>query len=71
VLQTENLKITAVFGLVYPVDAVLHSLDDAVLPAANWVFEDIEEATSIKVSTKQLGSFQKNTVSSAPTLIHL
>ena len=33
-LQTENLEITSVSGLV---DVVLHSLDDAVLPAANWV----------------------------------
>jgi len=41
----------------------LHLLDDAVLPAANWVLGllsskgDIEEATSIKVTTKELGSF--------------
>jgi len=34
-LQTEILEITAIPGLVHPVDAVLHSLDEAVLPAAN------------------------------------
>jgi len=33
-LQSETLEITAVSGLV---DAVLHSLDDAVLPAANCI----------------------------------
>jgi len=33
-LQSETIEITAVSGLV---DAVLHSLDDAVLPAANLI----------------------------------
>ena len=47
------------------VDAVLHSLDDAVLPAANWVSslldfrEDVEEATSLKITTEELAHSKK------------
>ena len=64
-LQSETLEIIAISGLV---DAVLHSLDDAVLPTANWVLglldfrEDVEEATSLKITTEEFGSFQKNSV---------
>ena len=45
-LPIENLQITVISGLVHPVDAVLHSLDDAVLPAANWVLGDIEKLSA-------------------------
>ena len=61
-LQTEKLEITAISGLV---DSVLHSLDDAVSPSANWVLGlidlkgEIEEATGIKFSTADITSFQK------------
>ena len=49
-LETENLEMTAVSG---PVNAVLHLLDDAVFPIANWVLGlldckgDIAEATRL------------------------
>ena len=61
-LRTEKLEITAISGLV---DSVLHSLDDAVSPSANWVLclidlkGEIEEATGIKFSTADVTSFQK------------
>ena len=64
-LQTEKLEITAISGLV---EYVLHSLDDAVLPSANWVLGlidlkgEIEEATGLKLSTTDITSFQKNAV---------
>ena len=35
-LQTENLDLAAISGLV---DSTLHLLDDAVVPAANWALE--------------------------------
>ena len=35
-LQAKKLEITAVSVLV---DSVLHSLDDAMLPAANWMLD--------------------------------
>ena len=66
-LQTEKLEITAISGLV---ESVLHSLDDAVLPSANWVLGlidlkgEIEEATGLKLSTTDITSFQKNAVES-------
>ena len=59
-LQTEKLEITTISGLV---DSVLHSLDDAVLPSANWVLGlidlkgEIEEATGLKFSTTDIANF--------------
>ena len=56
-LQTEKLEITATSGLV---ESVLHSLDDAVLPSANWVLGlidlkgEVEEATGLKLSTTDI-----------------
>lgn len=54
---------TAISGLV---DSTLQTLDDALLPAANWVLElldaqeEIEAATRIKVTTDAITSFQEN-----------
>ena len=39
-LQTENLDLSIISSLV---DATLHMLDDAVLPAANWVLELLDK----------------------------
>ena len=39
-LQTENLDLSIISSLV---DATLHTLDDAVLPAANWVMELLDK----------------------------
>ena len=61
-LQAENLDLTAISGLV---DATLHVLDDAVLPAANWVpelldtREALEAATDITVTMEDISSFQE------------
>ena len=46
------------------VDTTLSTLDDAILPAANWVLElldtkdDLEAATDIKITTESITSFQ-------------
>ena len=50
-LQAETLDLTVISDLV---ESTLHSLDDAMLPAANWVLglldsqADLEEATDTK-----------------------
>ena len=57
-LQTSTLDLTAISSLV---DATLHTIDDALLPAANWVLElmDVREEmeVSIKVATDDITSF--------------
>ena len=58
-----KLDLTIVSGLM---EFVLHSLDDILLPAANWVLElidaqgEMEDATGIEVTTPDISSFQKN-----------
>ena len=60
-LQAEKIDLTAIAPLV---DATLNTLDDAILPAANWVLElldtkdDLEVATDIKITTESITSFQ-------------
>ena len=60
-LQAEKIDLTAIAPLV---DATLNTLDDAILPAANWVLEsldtkdDLEAATDIKIITESITSFQ-------------
>jgi len=62
-LQTENLDLSIIPTLA---DATLTTLDDAVLPAANWVLElldaheNLEEATGTKISMEVISSFQEN-----------
>ena len=61
-LQAEKIDLTAVAPLV---DATLNTLDDATLPAANWVLElldakdDLEAATDNKITTESITSFQE------------
>ena len=60
-LQAEKIDLTAITPLV---DATFNTLDDAILPAANWVLElldtkdDFEAATDIKITTESITSFQ-------------
>ena len=60
-LQAEKIDLTAIAPLV---DATLNTLDDAILPATNWVLEsldtkdDLEAATDIKITTEGITSFQ-------------
>ena len=60
-LQTEHLDLSVISTLV---EATINSLDDALLPAANWVLEllddceDLEKATGIKVTLADITSFQ-------------
>ena len=52
------------------VESVLHSLDDALLPTANWVLklidvhDQLDDATGIKVILDDIRSFQKNVAES-------
>ena len=52
------------------VESVLHSLDDALLPTANWVLklidvhDQLDDATGIKVTLDDIRSFQKNVAES-------
>lgn len=63
-LQTEKLDLSVISSLV---DATLQSLDDAVLPAANWVLElldhvdDLKTSTGVTIDADKILSFQ-NTV---------
>ena len=62
-LQTEKLDLTAISGLV---DSTLLTLDDALLPAANWVLElldardELQATTKIKINSESITSFQEN-----------
>ena len=63
-LQIEKLDLTIVSSLV---DATLHTLDDSMLDAANWVLElldhwqmdDLMEATGIKITMDNISNFQE------------
>ena len=48
-LKTEQLDLSLISSLV---DATVKSLDDAVLPAANWVLELLGDADGLKDFTK-------------------
>lgn len=60
-LQTEHLDLSIISTRV---DATLQCLDDALLPAANWVLElldtadDLEKATGVKITQADITSFQ-------------
>ena len=63
-LQTEQLDLSLISSLV---DATVQSLDDAVLPGANWVLElldsidDLKTATKVTIDAEKILSFQ-NTI---------
>ena len=60
-LQTEKLDLSVISGIV---DATLHTLEDAVLPAANWVLQlqdikdEIETTIGIKFNYLVIKNFQ-------------
>ena len=62
-LQTEKLDLSVVSSVV---EATIQSIDDAVLPAANWVLElledcdDLQTATEIKLTQEDITSFQND-----------
>ena len=61
-LQTEKLDLFIISSLIH---ATLHTIDEALLPAANWVLElmdareEIERATGVKVTSANIASFQE------------
>ena len=63
VLQTKHLDLSFISSLV---DATVNSLDDAILPSANWVLqlqdarEELKAATGIEVTHLDICSFQKD-----------
>ena len=63
-LQTEQIDLSLISSLV---DATVQSLDDAVLPGANWVLElldnidDLKTATKVTIDADKILSFQ-NTI---------
>ena len=71
-LQTEHLDLLVISSLV---DAALHTLDDTVLPSANWVLElldkreHLEEAAGIKVTLADIITFQEQ--AAKPFIAHL
>ena len=62
-LQTEKLDLSVVSSVV---EATIQSIDDAVLPAANWVLElledcdDLQTATEVMLTQQDITSFQDN-----------
>ena len=71
-LQTEHLDLSVIFNLV---DATLHTLDDTVLPSANWVLdllykcEHLKKAAGIKVTLADIITFQEQ--AAKPLIAHL
>ena len=61
-IQTKHLDLSLISSLV---DATLNSLDDAILPSANWVLqlqdarEELKAATGIEVTHLDICSFKK------------
>ena len=61
-LQTEQLDLSMISSLV---NATLHTLDDSLLPSANWVLEllddreQLEEATGVIVTLVDITTFQE------------
>ena len=57
-LQTEHLDLSVISSLV---NATLHTLDDTVLPSANWVLELLDECEhpGIKVMLADITTFQE------------
>ena len=71
-LQAKHLDLTLISMLV---DATLESLDDAILPAANWVLEllecsdDIQKATGELINTTKIQSLRVSVAK--PYIAHL
>ena len=71
-LQTEHLEMSAISSLA---DTTLHTLDDTVLPSANWVLElldkreYLEEAAGIKVTLADIITFQEQ--AAKPFIAHM
>ena len=71
-LQTEHLDLSVISSLV---NATLHTLDDIVLPTANWVLElldkgkHLEKAAAIKVTLADIITFQEQ--AAKPFIAHL
>ena len=71
-LHTEQLDLLMIFSLV---NATLHTLDDSLLPSANWVLEllhdheQLEEATGIIVTLADTTTFQEQVTK--PFIAHL
>ena len=65
--QTKQLDLSAISCLV---DSVLHSLDDDLTPAANWVLElldsedDIKQATGESISIEKIQAFHWHSIHS-------
>ena len=65
-LQTEKLHLSIISSLVH---ASLHTIAEALLPAANWVLElmdareEIERATGVKVTSANIASSRKEWLS--------
>ena len=62
VSSNRDLDLSIISSLVY---ATLHTIDEALLPAANWALklidtrEEIERATGVKVTSANIASFQE------------
>ena len=60
-LQTEKLDLSVVSSVI---EAAIQSIDDAVLPAANWMLElledcdDLQAATEVMLTQQDITSFQ-------------
>ena len=71
-LHTEQLDLLMIFSLV---NATLHTLDDSLLPSANWVLEllddreQLEEATGIIATLADTTTFQDQVTK--PFIAHL
>ena len=71
-LQTEQLELSMISSLV---NATLHTLDDTILPSANWILElldeceHLEEAGGIKVTQAYITAFQEQ--AAKPFIAHL
>ena len=71
-LQTEHLDLSIISSLV---DATLNTLDDTILPSANWVLElldecgHLEEAAEIRVTLADITTFQDRVAK--PFIAHL
>ena len=71
-LQIEQLDLSVISSLV---NATLHTLDDSVLPSANWVLElldeckHFEEAAGITVTQTVITTFQEEVAK--PFITHL
>ena len=62
-LQKDNLDLSIISGLL---DATVHTLEDVLLPAANWVLDVKEEmgtTVGINFNSEDIASFQKRVTS--------